>query len=179
MYEKFTERARQVVVLSKEEACLLKHQYIGSEHILLGLLREEEGIAARVLRSLGITDERVRDFVAKNIGVGKEETSDPIPFTPRVKKIFELTLREALSIGHNYIGTEHLLLGLVREHEGVGMRALRELSEDDKISEKIHNDVIKMLSGPARSKREPKVAEANKMWIVVYGGRTMAEYKSR
>src|SRR4051812_35706434 len=106
MFERFTERARQVVVLAQEEARTLKHNYIGTEHILLGLLREEEGLAARVLESLDITVERVRAQVVRIVGSGEEVTSGQIPFTPRAKKVLELALREALSLGHNYIGTE-------------------------------------------------------------------------
>src|SRR5882724_3703321 len=121
MFERFTERARQVVVLAQEEARTLKHNYIGTEHILLGLLREEEGLAARVLESLDITVERVRAQVVRIVGSGEEVTSGQIPFTPRAKKVLELALREALSLGHNYIDTD---------------------------SEKIRNEVIRMLSGP-------------------------------
>jgi hypothetical protein len=106
LFERFTERARQVVVLAQEEARTLKHNYIGTEHILLGLLREEEGLAARVLESLDITTERVRSQVVRIVGSGEEVTSGQIPFTPRAKKVLELALREALSLGHNYIGTE-------------------------------------------------------------------------
>src|SRR6478735_276340 len=109
MFERFTERARQVVVLAQEEARTLKHNYIGTEHILLGLLREEEGLAARVLESLDITVERVRAQVVRIVGSGEEVTSGQIPFTPRAKKVLELALREALSLGHNYIGTMHIL----------------------------------------------------------------------
>src|ERR687890_215303 len=127
MFERFTERARQVVVLAQEEARTLKHNYIGTEHILLGLLREEEGLAARVLESLDITVERVRAQVVRIVGSGEEVTSGQIPFTPRAKKVLELALREALSLGHNYIGTEHILLGLVRENEGVAARILLDL----------------------------------------------------
>src|SRR3954453_16706566 len=113
MFERFRERARQVVVLAQEEARTLKHNYIRREHILLGLLREEEGLAARVLESLDITVERERAQVVRIVGSGEEVTSGQIPFTPRAKKVLELALREALSLGHNYIGTEHILLGLV------------------------------------------------------------------
>ena len=119
MFERFTERARQVVVLAQDEARALKHNYIGTEHILLGLLREEEGLAARVLESLDITVEEVRAQVARIVGQGDEVTTGQIPFTPRAMKVLELALREALSLGHNYIGTEHILLGLVRENGGV------------------------------------------------------------
>src|SRR5688572_9003366 len=145
MFERFTERARQVVVLAQDEARALKHNYIGTEHILLGLLREEEGLAARVLESLDITVEEVRAQVARIVGQGDEVTTGQIPFTPRAKKVLELALREALSLGHNYIGTEHILLGLVRENEGVAARILLDFDAD---SEKIRNEVIRMLSGP-------------------------------
>ncbi len=134
-----------MVVLAQEEARTLKHNYIGTEHILLGLLREEEGLAARVLESLDITTERVRSQVVRIVGSGEEVTSGQIPFTPRAKKVLELALREALSLGHNYIGTEHILLGLVRENEGVAARILLDFDAD---SDKIRNEVIRMLSGP-------------------------------
>src|ERR1700678_2163006 len=152
MFERFTERARQVVVLAQEEARTLKHNYIGTEHILLGLLREEEGLAARVLESLDITVERVRAQVVRIVGSGEEVTSGQIPFTPRAKKVLELALREALSLGHNYIGTEHILLGLVRENEGVAARILLDFDAD---SEKIRNEVIRMLSGPSGRRGGP------------------------
>jgi ATP-dependent Clp protease ATP-binding subunit ClpC len=157
LFERFTERARQVVVLAQEEARTLKHNYIGTEHILLGLLREEEGLAARVLESLDITVERVRAQVVRIVGSGEEVTSGQIPFTPRAKKVLELALREALSLGHNYIGTEHILLGLVRENEGVAARILLDFDAD---SEKIRNEVIRMLSGPG-GRREGGAAAAS------------------
>ncbi len=157
MFERFTERARQVVVLAQEEARTLKHNYIGTEHILLGLLREEEGLAARVLESLEITVERVRAQVVRIVGSGEEVTSGQIPFTPRAKKVLELALREALSLGHNYIGTEHILLGLVRENEGVAARILLDFDAD---SEKIRNEVIRMLSGPGGRQRSSGSAAA-------------------
>ena len=147
MFERFTERARQVVVLAQDEARALRHNYIGTEHILLGLLREEEGLAARVLDSLDITVEDVRANVARIVGQGEEVTTGQIPFTPRAKKVLELALREALSLGHNYIGTEHILLGLVRENEGVAARILLDFDAD---AEKIRNEIIRMLSGPGR-----------------------------
>jgi ATP-dependent Clp protease ATP-binding subunit ClpC len=147
LFERFTERARQVVVLAQDEARALKHNYIGTEHILLGLLREEEGLAARVLESLDITVEEVRAQVARIVGQGDEVTTGQIPFTPRAKKVLELALREALSLGHNYIGTEHILLGLVRENEGVAARILLDFDAD---AEKIRNEIIRMLSGPGR-----------------------------
>jgi ATP-dependent Clp protease ATP-binding subunit ClpC len=158
MFERFTERARQVVVLAQEEARTLKHNYIGTEHILLGLLREEEGLAARVLESLDITVERVRAQVVRIVGSGEEVTSGQIPFTPRAKKVLELALREALSLGHNYIGTEHILLGLVRENEGVAARILLDFDAD---SEKIRNEVIRMLSGPGSRQRSSSGAGAS------------------
>src|SRR6185312_665446 len=147
VFERFTERARQVVVLAQDAARALQHNYIGTEHILLGLLREEEGLAARVLESLDITVEEVRAQVARIVGQGDEVTTGQIPFTPRAKKVLELALREALSLGHNYIGTEHILLGLVRENEGVAARILLDFDAD---AEKIRNEIIRMLSGPGR-----------------------------
>ena len=134
MFERFTERARQVVVLAQEEARILKHNYIGTEHILLGLLREEEGLAARVLESLDITVERVRAQVVRIVGSGEEVTSGQIPFTPRAKKVLELALREALSLGHNYIGTEHILLGLTSE-DNVGAKVLTGLGFSKDLAE--------------------------------------------
>ena len=168
MFERFTERARQVVVLAQEEARALKHNYIGTEHLLLGLLREEEGVAARVLEGLDVSVEEVRAAVVRIVGSGEEEPQGQIPFTPRAKKVLELALREALSLGHNYIGTEHILLGLVREDEGVAARILLDLDAE---AEKIRNEVMRMLSGPGRrgqqqaapsspeSKRSTKVLE--------------------
>ena len=146
-----------MVVLAQEEARTLKHNYIGTEHILLGLLREEEGLAARVLESLDITVERVRAQVVRIVGSGEEVTSGQIPFTPRAKKVLELALREALSLGHNYIGTEHILLGLVRENEGVAARILLDFDAD---SEKIRNEVIRMLSGPGGRRQSGQGAAA-------------------
>src|SRR6478735_2294305 len=152
MFERFTERARQVVVLAQEEARTLKHNYIGTEHILLGLLREEEGLAARVLESLDITVERVRAQVVRIVGSGEEVTSGQIPFTPRAKKVLELALREALSLGHNYIGTEHILLGLVRENEGVAARILldfeagAEKAKNSKLLDQFGRNLTKMAT---------------------------------
>ncbi len=159
MFERFTERARQVVVLAQDEARALKHNYIGTEHILLGLLREEEGLAARVLESLDITVEEVRAQVARIVGQGDEVTTGQIPFTPRAKKVLELALREALSLGHNYIGTEHILLGLVRENEGVAARILLDFDAD---AEKIRNEIIRMLSGPGRRQQGGAAAQGEK-----------------
>jgi ATP-dependent Clp protease ATP-binding subunit ClpC len=126
MFERFTNRARKVVVLAQEEARFLNHNYIGTEHILLGLLSEGEGIGARVLAGFGITHDGTREEVTARVGLGKKQLSGHIPFTPRAKKTLELSLREALAIKHNYIGTEHILLGLIREGEGVAAQILRE-----------------------------------------------------
>ena len=152
MFERFTEQARQVVFLSQEEARILKHHYIGTEHILLGLMREEEGIAARVLKVLGLTVERVRGGVVEIVGSGEDLISGQIPFTPRAKKVLELSLREALSLSHNYIGTEHVLLGLVRENEGVAARILLDRGAD---AETVRDEVIQLLSGPG-GRRHPR-----------------------
>ena len=130
MFERFTDRARRVVVLAQEEARLLNHNYIGTEHILLGLLNEGEGIAAQALESLDIDLASVREEVVKIIGQGQQSPSGHIPFTPRAKKVLELSLREALQLGHNYIGTEHILLGLIREGEGVAAQVLQQLGAE-------------------------------------------------
>ena len=127
MFERFTDRARRVVVLAQEEARMLNHNYIGTEHILLGLIHEGEGVAAKALESLGISLEAVRSQVEEIIGQGQQAPSGHIPFTPRAKKVLELSLREALQLGHNYIGTEHILLGLIREGEGVAAQVLVKL----------------------------------------------------
>jgi hypothetical protein len=131
MFERFTDRARRVVVLSQQEAAGLKHGYIGTEHLLLGLIREREGVAAKALESLGISLEAVRGEVEQIIGEGQTAASGQVPFTPRAKKVLELSLREALALGHNYIGTEHILLGLVREGEGVAAQVLVKLGGGD------------------------------------------------
>ena len=130
MFERFTDRARRVVVLAQEEARMLNHNYIGTEHILLGLIHEGEGVAAKALESLGISLEAVRQQVEQIIGQGQQAPSGHIPFTPRAKKVLELSLREALQLGHNYIGTEHILLGLIREGEGVAAQVLVKLGAD-------------------------------------------------
>src|SRR6266705_5568715 len=130
MFERFTDRARRVVVLAQEEARLLNHNYIGTEHILLGLIHEGEGVAAKALESLGISLEAVRAQVEEIIGEGQTAPTGHIPFTPRAKKVLELSLREALQLGHNYIGTEHILLGLIREGEGVAAQVLAGLGAD-------------------------------------------------
>ncbi|MFN8034524.1 MAG: ATP-dependent Clp protease ATP-binding subunit [Acidimicrobiia bacterium] len=149
MFERFTDRARRVVVLAQEEARLLNHNYIGTEHILLGLIHEGEGVAAKALESLGISLEAVRAQVEEIIGHGGSAPSGHIPFTPRAKKVLELSLREALQLGHNYIGTEHILLGLIREGEGVAAQVLVKLGAD---LSRVRQQVIQLLSGYGGSK---------------------------
>ncbi len=144
MFERFTDRARRVVVLAQEEARMLNHNYIGTEHILLGLIHEGEGVAAKALEALGISLEAVRSQVEEIIGQGQQAPSGHIPFTPRAKKVLELSLREALQLGHNYIGTEHILLGLIREGEGVAAQVLVKLGAD---LSRVRNQVIQLLSG--------------------------------
>ena len=164
MFERFTDRARRVVVLAQEEARLLNHSYIGTEHILLGLIHEGEGVAAKALESLNISLEAVRAQVEEIIGQGGSSPSGHIPFTPRAKKVLELSLREALQLGHNYIGTEHILLGLIREGEGVAAQVLVKLGAD---LSRVRQQVIQLLSGyqgpagkgegtPAGAKDEPQ-----------------------
>ena len=144
MFERFTDRARRVVVLAQEEARMLNHNYIGTEHILLGLIHEGEGVAAKSLESLGVSLESVRSQVEEIIGQGQQAPSGHIPFTPRAKKVLELSLREALQLGHNYIGTEHILLGLIREGEGVAAQVLVKLGAD---LNRVRQQVIQLLSG--------------------------------
>ena len=144
MFERFTDRARRVVVLAQEEARMLNHNYIGTEHILLGLIHEGEGVAAKALESLGISLDAVREQVQEIIGTGTQAPSGHIPFTPRAKKVLELSLREALQLGHNYIGTEHILLGLIREGEGVAAQVLVKLGAD---LSRVRQTVIQLLSG--------------------------------
>jgi ATP-dependent Clp protease ATP-binding subunit ClpC len=145
MFERFTDRARRVVVLAQEEARVLDHPYIGTEHLLLGLLSEDEGIAALVLQTdLGASLTVLRSHVVVITGTGGGTPEGHIPFTPRAKKVIELSLREALQLGHNYIGTEHVLLGLIREGEGVAAQVLVKLGYD---LDRVRNAVIKRLSG--------------------------------
>ncbi len=153
MFERFTDRARRVVVLAQEEARLLNHSYIGTEHILLGLIHEGEGVAAKALESLGISLEAVRSQVEEMIGQGGSSPSGHIPFTPRAKKVLELSLREALQLGHNYIGTEHILLGLIREGEGVAAQVLIKLGAD---LSRVRQQVIQLLSGYQGSGGRPE-----------------------
>jgi ATP-dependent Clp protease ATP-binding subunit ClpC len=144
VFERFTERARRVVVLAQEEARMLNHNYIGTEHVLLGLVREGEGVAAKALESLGISLKDVRGDVEEIIGQGQSVPTGQIPFTPRAKKVLELSLRESLQLGHNYIGTEHVLLGLVREGEGVGAQVLQKRGAD---LDGVRAKVVSLLSG--------------------------------
>jgi len=144
MFERFTDRARRVVVLAQEEARMLNHNYIGTEHILLGLIHEGEGVAAKALESLGISLDAVRQQVEEIIGQGQQAPSGHIPFTPRAKKVLELSLREALQLGHNYIGTEHILLGLIREGDGVAAQVLVKLGAD---LNRVRQQVIQLLHG--------------------------------
>src|SRR5688572_11604006 len=144
MFERFTDRARRVVVLAQEEARLLNHNYIGTEHLLLGLIHEGEGLAAKALEQLGVTLDQVRSQVEDMIGVGTATPQGHIPFTPRAKKVLELSLREALQLGHNYIGTEHILLGLLREGEGVAAQVLLKVGLD---MQKIRQTVLQAMQG--------------------------------
>ena len=146
MFERFTDRARRVVVLAQEEARMLNHNYIGTEHILLGLIHEGEGVAAKALESMSISLEAVRQQVEEIIGQGQAAPTGHIPFTPRAKKVLELSLREALQLGHNYIGTEHILLGLIREGEGVAAQVLQKLGAD---LSRVRHTVIQLLQGYA------------------------------
>jgi ATP-dependent Clp protease ATP-binding subunit ClpA len=159
MFERFTDRARRVVVLAQEEARMLKHNYIGTEHILLGLIREAEGVAAKALESLGISLDAVRQQVEEIIGQGQQAPSGHIPFTPRAKKVLELSLREALQLGHDYIGTEHVLLGLIREGDGVAAQVLVRLGAD---LNRVRQQVIQILHGrpgEPRRRERPLVTE--------------------
>ena len=151
MFERFTDRARRVVVLAQEEARVLDHNYIGTEHILLGLIHEGEGVAARALESLGISLEAVRTQVQEMIGPGDEAPTGHIPFTPRAKKVLELSLREALGLGHNYIGTEHILLGLIREGQGVAAQVLVKLGAS---FERVRQQVIQILADASQLQAE-------------------------
>ena len=172
MFERFTDRARRVVVLAQEEARMLNHDYIGTEHILLGLIHEGEGVAARALESLGISLDAVRQQVEEIIGQGQQAPSGHIPFTPRAKKVLELSLREALQLGHNYIGTEHILLGLIREGDGVAAQVLVKLGAD---LNRVRQQVIELISGqqpepggrPGRAHRWPRCRLA---WTWSRGG---------
>ena len=150
MFERFTDRARHVVVLAQVEARMLDHNYIGTEHLLLGMIHEEEGVAAQALSRLEVSLENVRSRVEEIIGRGEETPGGHIPFTPRAKKVLELALREALGLGHDYIGTEHLLLGLIREGEGVAAQVLREFGAD---AQSVREVVIDFLNAAGVSTR--------------------------
>jgi ATP-dependent Clp protease ATP-binding subunit ClpC len=159
VFERFTERARQVVVLAQDEARALKHNYIGTEHILLGLLREQDGIAAGALGSVGVRLDEVRDQVGRIVGHGDEVTSGQIPFTPRAKKVLELSLREAVALRHTHIGPEHILLGLARENDGVATRILLDQGAD---SEKVRQEVIRRLGTAPPRGYEAKMRSAQR-----------------
>jgi ATP-dependent Clp protease ATP-binding subunit ClpA len=152
MFERFTDRARRVVVLAQDEARMLNHNYIGTEHILLGLIHEGEGVAARALESLGISLDAVRQQVEEIVGQGQQAPSGHIPFTPRAKKVLELSLRESLQLGHEYIGTEHILLGLIREGDGVAAQVLVRLGAD---LNRVRQQVIQLLHGYQGKEPEP------------------------
>jgi ATP-dependent Clp protease ATP-binding subunit ClpA len=160
MFERFTERARQVVVFAQEEARTLGHNYIGTEHLLLGLLREQGGLAARVLESVGVTAERVRAEVVRLVDSDAEMRGGQIPFTPSAKKVLELALREAQGLGCNYIGTEHLLLGLLRGDEDLAARVLRDLGADP---QEIRAELLRMLSGPGAG--SPEAVGRDRSWL--------------
>ncbi|MBC7247232.1 MAG: ATP-dependent Clp protease ATP-binding subunit [Actinobacteria bacterium] len=151
MFQRFSDRARRVVVLAQEEARMLNHNYIGTEHLLLGLIQEGEGVAAKALESMGISLEAVRNQVEEIIGRGSTAPTGHIPFTPRAKKVLELSLREALQLGHNYIGTEHILLGLIREGEGVAAQVLTKLGAD---LDRVRNQVVQLLTGASAGPKE-------------------------
>jgi ATP-dependent Clp protease ATP-binding subunit ClpC len=157
VFERFSDRARRVVVLAQEEARMLNHDHIGTEHILLGLVREGEGVAARVLTALEIGLDDVRSEVEQIIGQGQSAPAAQIPFTPRAKKVMELSLREALQLGHNYIGTEHILLGLVREGEGVGAEVLKKRGAT---LDGVRAHVVSLLSGEAGGSAEAAMTPA-------------------
>jgi Clp amino terminal domain, pathogenicity island component len=156
MFERFTDRARRVVVLAQEEARLLNHNYIGTEHLLLGLIHEQEGVAARALTELGISLETIRVEVEEIIGQGQSAPTGHIPFTPRAKKVLELSLREALQLGHNYIGTEHILLGLIREGEGVAAQLLVKLGGS---LGRVRSKVIQVLSDAGPSPEQVPIGQ--------------------
>jgi ATP-dependent Clp protease ATP-binding subunit ClpC len=152
MLERFTDRARQVVVLAQDEARMLDHSYVGTEHILLGLVQEGEGVAAKALESLGISLDAVRQQVEEIIGRGQQAPSGHIPFTPRAKKVLELSLRESLQLGYSYIGTEHILLGLIREGDGVAAQVLVRRGAD---LNRVRQEVIELLATPPGEEPEP------------------------
>jgi ATP-dependent Clp protease ATP-binding subunit ClpC len=155
VFERFDERARQVIVLAQEEARALRHDYIGTEHLLLGLLREDRGVAARVLESFDMPVEDVRSQIARIVGQAEEIETGQIPFTPRAKKVLELSLVEALGLGHEHIGTEHILLGLIRENEGVATQILLDFDIDPAV---LRGEVLRVAGGesPRPHPRDPR-----------------------
>ena len=175
MFERFTDRARRVVVLAQEEARMLNHNYIGTEHILLGLIHEGEGVAAKALTSLGISLEAVRQQVEEIIGQGQQAPSGHIPFTPRAKKVLELSLREALELGHNYIGTEHILLGLIREGEGVAAQVLVRLGAD---LNRVRQQVVHLVHSEKGDRPTRIAAAAEPVRLRAQGERWVAELLS-
>ncbi|MDP3013231.1 MAG: Clp protease N-terminal domain-containing protein, partial [Candidatus Subteraquimicrobiales bacterium] len=173
MFERFTERARQVITHAQEEARNLDHNYVGSEHLLLGLIREEEGVAAKALEEVSIDLEEMRFQVEEMVGRGTSPAGGHIPFTPRAKKILELALREALQLGHNYIGPEHILLGLLGETEGVAARVLTDLGVN---FEKIRDKIFQLLGGPEASKTGTKAGIGAKGVLLDEYGRNLTSY---
>jgi hypothetical protein len=157
MFERFTDRARRVVVLAQEEARLLNHNHIGTEHILLGLIHEGEGVAAQALRALDVSLEAARTQVVELVGQGDEQPEPHIPFTPRAKKVLELSLREALQFGHNYIGTEHILLGLIREGEGVAAQVLESQGAS---LDRVRQQVVQLLAAAAGQAEQVPLRQA-------------------
>jgi ATP-dependent Clp protease ATP-binding subunit ClpA len=151
LFERFTDPAKRAIALAQEEARMLNHNYIGTEHILLGLVHEGDGAAAKVLESLNISLEAVRRQVEEIIGQGQAAPTGALPFTPRAKKVLELSFREALQLGHNYIGTEHILLGLIREGEGVGAQVLQKLGADlDRVRNRVVRIIVHRVLEPGR-----------------------------
>ena len=165
MFERFTDRGRRVVVLAQEEARMLNHNYLGTEHLLLGLLRESGGVAAKALQSLGIGLEAVRHQVVEIIGEGHQAPSGHIPFTPRVKKVLELSLREAQLLGHDYVSTGHLLLGLLREGDGVAVQVLVRLDANLNL---VRQQVIGLLHGSGQQETDEGLGHGRRPSIRVY-----------
>ena len=172
MFERFTDRGRRVVVLAQEEARMLNHNYLGTEHLLLGLLRESGGVAAKALQSLGIGLEAVRHQVVEIIGEGHQAPSGHIPFTPRVKKVLELSLREAQLLGHDYVSTGHLLLGLLREGDGVAVQVLVRLDANLNL---VRQQVIGLLHGSGQQETDEGLGHGRRPSIRVYDAPALAQ----
>jgi len=172
MFERFTDRGRRVVVLAQEEARMLDHNYLGTEHLLLGLLRESGGVAAKALQSLGIGLEAVRHQVVEIIGEGHQAPSGHIPFTPRVKKVLELSLREAQLLGHGYVSTGHLLLGLLREGDGVAVQVLVRLDANLNL---VRQQVIGLLHGSGQQETDEGLGHGRRPSIRVYDAAALAQ----